>query len=197
MGIHWVPNPPGASPGSAEGMFWPAKRHPALPTACPGACKVLQGVRVPGRKSECACGEADSGNIWGWRTAPLLDSQELGRSQCKQTLCSSSQGFSGSRQCSSSFRLHNPALNGLSAQWSLLSRKGKLRHQIKDILQMYLLQFKSWFVFFFKFWARVSYYCLLTGSWLTIFHSCQIMLDKAEFIMDLLLVSQFHHSCVS
>lgn len=51
--------------------------------------------------------------------------------------------------------------------------------------------------FFFKFRARVSYYCLLTGSWLAIFHACQLVLHNAEFIMHLLLASQFHHCYIS
>lgn len=124
----------------------PAKRHPALPTACPGACKALQGVRVPQRRSEYACGEAEGENTWGWRSAPFLDSssQELGEVTSASKHCISSQGFSDSRQWSSYFRLHSPALNGLSTQWSFLSRRCKLRHQIIDILQMYLLQFISW-----------------------------------------------------
>lgn len=126
-------------------MFWPAKRHPALPTTCPAACRVLQGMS-PGEKIWIC--------LWGGRQWKYLRDCPIpgltgawGGHQCEQTLRSSSRGFGGSRQWSSEFRLHNPALNGLNTQWSLLSSKCKLRHRIIDILQMYLLQFKRFFFF--------------------------------------------------
>lgn len=150
----------------------------------PWGLQKLAGHKSPGKK------------IWiwriylpvGWQKVKILEDEgvphpwtlrSLGRSPVQANTLHQLTGVQWQSALELPFQVAQSCTQGF--KHTFLSCTCKLRHQIIDILQMYLLQFVSW-GFFFKFCAGVSYYCLLTGSWPTVFHSCQLMLDKAEGI---------------
>lgn len=193
----------GAGPGLAEGIFGPARRHPALPTGLPWDLQNPTGRRSPKEKIWIC--------LWGGRGLKYsrmedyhifwtLDHRALGE------VTSASKHFASAHRCKGYYNDRQ--------QWrhlfqvaqiytecfehtTIISVRQIANRGIRwvDILQIYLLQFSKlgWFL---KFRARVCYYLQKWYDWkLTAFDSCQLMLGRTEF-MCLLLVSRLHNYCV-